>query len=167
LAPAPAEDEQIAGVRITAQTLLNLERQPVHAASHVGDAAGEPNPHSGRNRDHARLSRTSRRRAKTTASKPGPTMTQRPFASAISMRPAAVGAGLDSADEPLPKSTGSQAMNAGKNVAAISAAGDAAPVCRRHVNSCDGDSPYRRAVAETRRGPSKLSATIRRFSSSV
>ena len=58
-------------------------------------------------------------------------------------------------------------MNAGKNVAAISAAGEAAPICRRHVNNCDGDSPYRRAVAETRRGPSKLSATIRRFSSSV
>jgi transposase InsO family protein len=38
---------------------------------------------------------------------------------------------------------------------------------RCHVNNCDGDNPYRRAVAETRRGPSKLSATIRRFSSSV
>ncbi len=94
-------------------------------------------------------------------------MTRRPFFSAISMRPAAVGAGLDSTGEPLSTSTGSQAMNAGKNVAAVSAAGEADPICRRHVNNCDADSPYRRAVAETRRDPSKLSATIRRFFSSV
>jgi hypothetical protein len=35
------------------------------------------------------------------------------------------------------------------------------------VNNCGGDNPYCRAAAETRRGSSKLSATIRRFSSSV
>ena len=63
-----------------------------------------------------------------TPSKSGPTMTRRPFASAISMRPAAVGAGLTSADEPLSTSTGSQAMKAGKNVAAVSAAGEADPI---------------------------------------
>jgi hypothetical protein len=42
------------------------------------------------------------------------------------MRPAAVGAGLDSSGEPLSIPTGSQAMNVGKNVAVVSAAGEAA-----------------------------------------
>ena len=55
-------------------------------------------------------------------------MTRRPFASPISMRPAAVGAGLDSSGEPLSIPTGLHSMNAGKNVAAISAAGEADPI---------------------------------------
>jgi len=51
--------------------------------------------------------------------------------------------------------------------ARVSAAGETAPICRRRVNRGDGDNPYRRAVAETHRGSLKLSAMIRRFSSSV
>ena len=45
---------QIAGVRITSQRLLNLQRQAVHAAAHVGPADRQPYPHPARNRDHRR-----------------------------------------------------------------------------------------------------------------
>ena len=55
----PTEDKKIAGVRIAAEPLLNLERQPVHASPHVGHAAREPDAQSGGNRDHARRSSTS------------------------------------------------------------------------------------------------------------
>src|SRR6516162_6054737 len=45
---------KIAGVRIAAQPLLDLDRQAVHAAPHVGMADRQPYPHTGGNQDHRR-----------------------------------------------------------------------------------------------------------------
>src|SRR6266446_3076529 len=47
-----SEDVQIAGMRVALQPLLDLQRQAVHAAPHVGVADCQPNPHPRRNRDH-------------------------------------------------------------------------------------------------------------------
>ena len=62
----------------------------------------------------------------------------------------------------------SEAMMAGANTGqASSAASLPSRASRRHVNNWLGDKPFRRAVADVIRGPLKLSATIRCFSSSV
>src|SRR5271169_1813785 len=45
VAPAPAEEVEIAAVRIALQLLLNLKRQTLHAATHVGVARRNPHPH--------------------------------------------------------------------------------------------------------------------------
>src|ERR1700761_5736053 len=52
-APA-AEYKHVAGEWVPAQPLLHLQRQPTHATSHVGMAGSNPDPQSGRNRDHCR-----------------------------------------------------------------------------------------------------------------
>jgi len=44
IAAAPAEDVKIAGVRIALEAFLDQQRQPVHAAAHVGVAGGDPKP---------------------------------------------------------------------------------------------------------------------------
>src|SRR5438105_12471400 len=46
------ENIEIAGMRIALQPLLDLQRQAVHAAPHVGVANRQPHPHPGGNRDH-------------------------------------------------------------------------------------------------------------------
>jgi hypothetical protein len=43
-------------VRIPSQHLLDLDRQAVHSARHIGVADRQPHPHAGRNRDHRRAS---------------------------------------------------------------------------------------------------------------
>ena len=60
IAAPPAEYEQIAGMRVALQSLLDLQGHPVHPAPHIGVPGGDPHPHTGRNRDH-------RTRALTTA----------------------------------------------------------------------------------------------------
>src|SRR6516164_989061 len=47
-----SENVQIAGMRIALQDFLDLQRQAVHPAPHVGVADGQPNPDPRRNRDH-------------------------------------------------------------------------------------------------------------------
>jgi len=47
-----AENIKIAGMRIALQPLLDLRRQAVHAAPHVGVADRQPHPHPRGNRDH-------------------------------------------------------------------------------------------------------------------
>src|SRR5437764_1663783 len=47
-----SEDVQIAGMRIALQYFLDLQRQAVHPAPHVGVADCQPNAHPRRNRDH-------------------------------------------------------------------------------------------------------------------
>src|SRR4029077_13427043 len=54
VAPAPAEDVEIAAVRVALQLLLDLKRQTLHAATHVGVARRDPHPHPARHRDHDR-----------------------------------------------------------------------------------------------------------------
>jgi hypothetical protein len=55
-APA-AEEIEIADVRIALKDLLHLQRQPVHAASHIRVARCDPNANVRRKRDHRRSDR--------------------------------------------------------------------------------------------------------------
>ena len=52
IAAAAAEDIKIAGMRIPAQRLLNLQSEALHPATHIGPADRQPDPHLARNRDH-------------------------------------------------------------------------------------------------------------------
>ncbi len=54
MASATAENVEIAGVGITFQLLLDLKRQPLHAAPHVRVARRDPDPHVAGDRDHVR-----------------------------------------------------------------------------------------------------------------
>ena len=90
VASASPEDEKIARVRIAPEVLLNLQRQRVHAAPHVRHTGRKPDPHAARNRDHRR-SRTPITRASAEGSSARSTITRRPPASTISIRPVAGG----------------------------------------------------------------------------
>src|SRR5271155_3568860 len=85
VAPAPAEEVEIAAVRIALQLLLNLKRQTLH----VGVARRNPHPHPARHRDH-RSPRTLRTRRSAAASTLLSTRTQFPEPSSISMTPGLV-----------------------------------------------------------------------------
>ena len=82
---APAEDVNVARERITSQSLLHLQGQTPHAATHVGMSGCDPDPHAGRNRDHPRNAVSTRRNAARFTSLP--TRTCRPLPSSISIRP--------------------------------------------------------------------------------
>jgi len=51
-AGAATENVQVACVRIAAQSLLHLQRQPMHALAHVGVSGRQPDPDAAWNRDH-------------------------------------------------------------------------------------------------------------------
>src|SRR5271154_3406220 len=86
ISPTPAEDIEIAGMRIALQTLLNRQGQALHAAAHVRVPSGNPDPDPARYRDHRRL-RTSRTRPNASASTFSSTLTRLPAPSSISIRP--------------------------------------------------------------------------------
>src|SRR3954454_6407712 len=67
-----SEDVKIAAMRIASQRFLNLQRQAVHAAPHVGSPNRKPYPHARGKRNHRR-SRTSSTRRSACASTPLPT----------------------------------------------------------------------------------------------
>src|ERR1700679_88135 len=77
VAPAPPENVEIASVRIAHQLLLNLKRQSLHAATHVGVVRRDPHPHPARHRDHRSL-RTFRTRRSASASTSLSTRTRLP-----------------------------------------------------------------------------------------
>jgi hypothetical protein len=54
IAAATAEDEEIAAMRVTFETFLNLKRQPLHAAAHVRVARRDPDPTARWNGDQGR-----------------------------------------------------------------------------------------------------------------
>jgi hypothetical protein len=60
-----AKNVKIAGMRITLQLLLDLQRQAVHAFAHVGAADRQPHPYPARNRDHRRANASMTAAAKT------------------------------------------------------------------------------------------------------
>src|SRR5215470_6776434 len=60
----PAKNVKIAGMRITLQLLLNLERQPIHPLAHIGAADRQPHPHPTRNWDHRRANASTTAAAK-------------------------------------------------------------------------------------------------------
>ena len=73
-------------MRIALQLLLNLKRQSLHAAPHVGVARRDPHPHPARHRDHRSL-RTFRTRRSASASTALSTRTRLPEPSSISITP--------------------------------------------------------------------------------
>ena len=73
---------------IAPEVLLNLQSQRVHAPTHVRHPGGKPHPHTARNRDHRRSS-TAITRANAGPSTARSTITLRPPASTISIRPVA------------------------------------------------------------------------------
>src|SRR5271154_251610 len=54
VAPATPENVEIAAMRVALQLFLDLKRQSLHAATHVGVARRDPHPHPARHRDHDR-----------------------------------------------------------------------------------------------------------------
>src|SRR5712672_4546322 len=58
------EDVKIARMRVAAQRLLHLQRQPVHAFAHVGPTDCWPHSNPARNRDHRRASASTTAAAK-------------------------------------------------------------------------------------------------------
>ena len=88
VASTTAEDTQIPRMRVAPEILLDLKRQGVHAAPHVGHPGRQPDPNTARNRDHRRA-RTASTRASAEPSTSRSTITREPSASAISIRPAA------------------------------------------------------------------------------
>jgi hypothetical protein len=65
------EDVKIARMRVAAQRLLHLQRQPVHAFAHVGPTDCWPHSNPARNRDHRRANASTTAAAKRATPKPG------------------------------------------------------------------------------------------------
>src|ERR1700733_5058804 len=159
VASGTSENVKIAGMRIAAEHLLHLQRQPVHAFPHVGSADRQPNPHPAGNRDHRRA-RTSSTRSNAAASTSRSTRTRRPLASSISISPAFLrrrrrGASLTAAGLSSRNGTG----NGGTSLVISTATNDGSseapgtPITpssanRRHLYTCAGDSPWRRATCD-------------------
>ena len=61
VASTTAEDIQIPRMRVAPEILLDLKRQGVHAAPHVGHATRQPDTNTSRNRDHRRARTASTR----------------------------------------------------------------------------------------------------------
>src|SRR6266850_2110338 len=59
-----SKDIKIARMRVAAQRLLHLQRQPVHAFAHVGPTDRQPHPNPARSRDHRRASTSTTAAAK-------------------------------------------------------------------------------------------------------
>src|SRR5580698_2497063 len=90
---AAPENEKIATVWVTLQTLLNLQGQPPHATAHVGMARRDPNPTARWNGNHDRSAVSTRRNAARLTSRP--TRTCRPSPSSISIRSERAGERVD------------------------------------------------------------------------
>ncbi len=160
IAPAPAKAEDLPGMRIAPQALLNLESQRVHAAAHVRHPASDPHAHPRRERDHGR-SRTRRRRERAAVSIEAETLSRRPLVSMISTLSST--AGVSVAIELA--GAGSDPICSGMKAGAPPP-GSPSRYSFRHRVSRERESPYRRAVAEPWRWPRKLSSTMRTFSAS-
>jgi hypothetical protein len=154
-----AEHEDVARRRIAAKALLHQQRQAIHPFPHVGVSAGNPDPHTCRGRDHRR-SRMASTRANAAASTLASTMTRRSFPTSITMRPVVNALGSDATV--LAEATTARP----KPFCCMPALTGSARKARRHVTSNERDIPWRLAVDEIARGVSKLSNTIRSFSSS-
>ena len=127
-----------------------------------------------RERDQGRLRRphlgqqTDRIRASAAASMAASTMRRRSRASTISTRPARARSGFVTPGSATLGGAGVTTIGTKVRVrpgARLAVRGSALNV-RRQVRSWEREMPCRRAVAETRRGPARLSSTMRVFSSS-
>jgi hypothetical protein len=81
---AASENEKIATMGVTLETLLNLQGQPPHASAHVGMTGRDPDPATRWNGDQDRSAVSTRRNAARFTSRP--TRTCRPSPSSISIR---------------------------------------------------------------------------------
>src|ERR1700689_3423954 len=79
-----SEDVKITCVGIAPQRFLDLQRQAIHAAPHIGSPNRKPNAHARGNRDHRRSNTSSTRRS-ACASTPLPTRTRYLLARSISI----------------------------------------------------------------------------------
>ena len=150
---ATTKAKQMAAQRIAPQYLLHLQRQAGKALPHIRVARRQPYPHAARNWDHGSVSSPRMIRSRVSTSTSQSTITRRPFALTISIRPQ---------PGPLPFSGCSATIIAGTNPRM-------SPSCPsryalRQANSSWLEIPCRRAVADASRGPEKLSSTIRSFS---
>ena len=154
-------------MRVAFQLFLNLKRQSLHAATHVGVARRDPHPHPARHRDHRSL-RTLKTRRSASASTSLSTRTRLPEPSSISIIPDFARrllvaardclAASDPEGVPAPISTGSKiepSLPPGSGVRA----------CLRHVKSRLCATPCRRATSHTTAPGISVSSTIRAFSS--
>src|SRR3954451_16280153 len=156
IAPASTKAKQLPAQRITSQHLLHLQRQARKALPHVGVTGRQPHPDAARNWDHGRVSSPRMIRSRVSTSMSQSTITRRPFALTISIRP-----------QPgsLRFSGCSATIIAGTNPRV-------SPSCPsryalRQPNSSWLEIPCRRAVADPTRQPKKLSSTIRIFSAAA
>src|SRR3954452_5519866 len=153
VASATTKAKQLSAQRIAPQYLLHLQRQACKALPHVSVASRQPYPHAPRNWDHGRVSSPRMIRSRVSTSMSQSTITRRPFALTISIRP-----------QPgsLRFSGCSATIIAGTNPRM-------SPSCPsryalRQANRSWLEIPCRRAVADASRGAEKLSSTIRSFS---
>src|SRR5271166_5866268 len=165
-------------MRVTAEHLLHLQRQPVHAFPHIGSADRQPNPHPGRNRDHRRAS-TSSTRSNAAASTSRSTRTRRPPASSISISPAFLrrrrrGASLISAGLSAATGTGNAETSLVISTATKDGSSEApgtpitpSSASRRHLYNCAGNSPCRRAIADRFAPGAVASASTANFCSTL
>ena len=168
LAPATPEDVKIAAVRVALQLLLNLKRQTLHAATHVGVACRDPDPHPTRHRDH-RSPRTLRTRRSASASTSLSTRTRLPEPSSITINPGFARlpfvAGRDALADSDPADGAVASISTGSKIEPSLVAGPAVRASLRQVKSRLCATPCRRATSLTTAPCIRVSSTIRAFSS--
>ena len=165
IAAPTTKNEKMPAMWIALERLLHQQRKALVALPHVGVAGRQPYARAAWQWDHGRCSRTSITRASAAASTPLSTITRHPRVSTISIRPGAAtthnedgefsaAAGRSGNDGRL-LVEGSQLVMIACANGASSSTSTRCPsrARRRHVNSWLGDSPFRRAVADTCRDP--------------
>jgi hypothetical protein len=137
VAPAPPENVEIAAMRVALQLFLNLKRQSLHAATHVGVARRDPHPHPARHRDHRSL-RTLKTRRSASASTSLSTRTRLPEPSSISIIPDFARRLLAAARDCLaasdPESVAAP-ISTGSKIEPFLPPGSGVRACVRHVKS--------------------------------
>src|SRR5271155_3673334 len=168
VAPAPAEEVEIAAVRIALQLLLNLKRQTLHAATHVGVARRNPHPNPARHRDHRSPSALTTRRSASAATLLS-TRTRLPEPSSISITPDLVRRPLVAERDGLaasdPHGAAIAPISTGSKIESSLLAGSPVRASLRHVKSRLCAIPCRRATSLTTAPGISVSSTIRDFSS--
>jgi hypothetical protein len=103
IAAFAAKDIKIAGMWIAPQRLLNLYRETIHAATHIGHTGRQPDMNPGRRRYHPRSAAITRRNVARLTSCPARTIV--PSTSVISICPSVDAEVVDEADG-VDRSTG-------------------------------------------------------------
>src|SRR6478672_676489 len=162
ITPTPPEDEKIARMRVAPETFLDLQRQSVHAAAHVAHATRQPDPNTGRNRDHRPPSAaTTRRSVRPSTSRS--TRSRQPFGSSISISPS----GRSTKPHDGGRPAVSVATATGTKRAASPTPRAPSRYWRRQVNSRLRQTPCRCATADTEPPGRDASSTSRSLSATL